>query len=112
VLYQLTTGITDVVAEGAKGALPDAGNVRADYVNTLDASSGVIFSVRTFGHDSSLTLGKGWDQTTGLGTPSGGSSQPSPEPRRGHDGHRRRGGRTCAWPPRRLSGDSTADFGK
>jgi hypothetical protein len=57
-----------VLAQGSRGSMPDAANVRADYVNSVDATKGVVDSVRTFGQDSSLTLGRGWDQTTGLGT--------------------------------------------
>jgi subtilase family serine protease len=68
VLYQLGSGVTDVLAQGSRGSMPDAANVRADYVNSVDATKGVVDSVRTFGQDSSLTLGRGWDQTTGLGT--------------------------------------------
>ena len=71
VLYTMHSGIDDVMAEGL-GPSSDAGNVRADFVNSVDASRGVVFSVRTFGQDSSLTLGTGWDQTTGLGTAGGG----------------------------------------
>lgn len=71
-LYALSSGsITDVLAQGAAGTMPDAGNVRADYVNSVDATKGVVYSVRTFGEDSSLTMGRGWDQTTGLGTVNG-----------------------------------------
>jgi subtilase family serine protease len=52
------------------GPGPDAGNVRADYANSLDPSGGVIYSVRTFNQDSSLTVTPGWDDVTGIGTPS------------------------------------------
>jgi hypothetical protein len=48
----------------------DAGNVRADYVNGLDASGGITYSVRTFNQDSSLVVGPGWDDVTGFGSPS------------------------------------------
>ncbi|HEU5033384.1 MAG TPA: S53 family peptidase [Mycobacteriales bacterium] len=68
VFYGLRSGLSDVQAQGSRTALPDAGNVRVDYVNGVDASNGTVNSVRTFGQDSSLTLGRGWDQTTGLGT--------------------------------------------
>jgi subtilase family serine protease len=46
-----------------------AGNVRVDYVNSLDPSAGLVYSVRTFGDDSSLTTTKGWDDVTGVGSP-------------------------------------------
>ena len=47
----------------------DAGNVRADYVNGVDSTGGVTYSVRTFGQDSSLATGPGWDDVTGVGSP-------------------------------------------
>ena len=46
----------------------DPGNVRPDYVNGLNASGGVSYSVRTFDQDSSLTTGPGWDDVTGVGS--------------------------------------------
>jgi len=52
------------------GPGPDAGNVRADYANSLDASGGILYSVRTFNQDSSLAVGPGWDDVTGFGSPS------------------------------------------
>jgi subtilase family serine protease len=70
-LYALSSSITDVQAEGQPGSLPDQGNVRADYANSVDASGGIVYSVRTFDHDSSLATGAGWDQVTGLGTLNG-----------------------------------------
>ena len=47
----------------------DNGNVRSDFKNGLDASGGTRFSVRTFDQDSSLTTGEGWDDVTGVGSP-------------------------------------------
>jgi len=70
-LYSLGSSITDVQAEGQFGSLPDQGNVRADYVNGVDASGGTVYSVRTFDQDSSLSTGTGWDEVTGLGTLNG-----------------------------------------
>ncbi len=58
---------TDVNGEPA-----DAGNVRPDFVNSVDSSAGVVYSVRTFDEDSSLTLAKGWDDVTGVGSPNAG----------------------------------------
>ena len=46
----------------------DAGNVRADYANGINAADGFLYSVRTFDHDSSLFTARGWDDVTGLGT--------------------------------------------
>lgn len=62
-----TSVFTDVSGPG-----PDAGNVRVDYTNGLDASGGVLYSVRTFDQDTSLDVGPGWDDVTGLGTPNSG----------------------------------------
>jgi subtilase family serine protease len=55
-----------------KGVPADAGNVRPDFVNSVDASGGVVYSVRTFNQDSSLTIGAGWDDITGVGSPNAG----------------------------------------
>jgi subtilase family serine protease len=54
------------------GAPADAGNVRVDFVNGVDDSAGLVYSVRTFNQDSSLTTGPGWDDVTGLGSPNSG----------------------------------------
>jgi subtilase family serine protease len=69
-------GLLNPVIYGSKGAFTDvngpgqdAGNVRADYANGVDGSGGVLYSVRTFNHDSSLTVTRGWDDVTGLGSP-------------------------------------------
>jgi len=62
------TGVfTDVSGPG-----PDPGNVRVDFANGLDASDGLLYSVRTFDQDTSLAVGLGWDDVTGLGTPNPG----------------------------------------
>ena len=58
---------TDVTGPG-----PDAGNIRVDYANGLDSSGGLLYSVRTFDQDSSLTVTPGWDPVTGLGSPNSG----------------------------------------
>ncbi|MGH8961747.1 MAG: S53 family peptidase [Jatrophihabitantaceae bacterium] len=55
-----------------KGAPKQAGDVRVDFANGLDASGGLLYSVRTFGQDSSLKVTKGWDDVTGIGTPNEG----------------------------------------
>jgi subtilase family serine protease len=47
----------------------DPGNIRVDYNNGLNGSGGTTPSVRTFDEDSSLSTGPGWDQVTGVGTP-------------------------------------------
>ncbi len=44
-------------------------NVRPDFINGVDATGGISYSVRAFDHDSSLSLAAGWDDVTGVGTP-------------------------------------------
>jgi subtilase family serine protease len=62
------TGVfTDVTGPG-----PDAGNVRVDFADTVDSAAGLLYSVRTFDQDTSLTVTPGWDNVTGLGTPNSG----------------------------------------
>ena len=46
----------------------DPGNVRADYANSVNGDDGLVYSVRTFDTDSSLTTGRGWDDVTGVGS--------------------------------------------
>ncbi|HET6816832.1 MAG TPA: S53 family peptidase [Mycobacteriales bacterium] len=67
VIYSHTSAFTDVA-----GSPPDAGNVRADYANGVDASAGIVYSVRTFDQDSSLSVTPGYDLVTGLGVPNTG----------------------------------------
>jgi subtilase family serine protease len=52
-----------------RGHPKDAGNVRVDYANGVDATGGLLYSVRTFNQDSSLKVTRGWDYVTGLGSP-------------------------------------------
>ena len=51
------------------GPLQDVGTVRVDFANTVDDSKGYIYSVRLFDQDSSLAVGPGWDDVTGVGSP-------------------------------------------
>jgi subtilase family serine protease len=62
-----TSAIRDVT-----GVQQPAGNVRADFANGLDASAGILYSVRTFDQDSSLATEAGYDQVTGVGAPAAG----------------------------------------
>jgi subtilase family serine protease len=55
---------TDVSGPGA-----DPGNVRVDFANSVDASKGLVYSVRTFDQDSSLQVTPGYDDVTGVGSP-------------------------------------------
>jgi subtilase family serine protease len=65
---QATSGnFTDV-----HGKPKDAGNVRVDYVNGVDPTGGLAYSVRTFNQDSSLSISTGWDDVTGVGSPNPG----------------------------------------
>ncbi len=52
-----------------KGAPVDAGNVRVDFKNGENEDAGLLYSVRTFDQNSSLTTVTGWDDTTGVGVP-------------------------------------------
>lgn len=45
------------------------GVVRPDYTDPETGTGPLTYSVRTFGQDASLSLGNGWDETTGVGTP-------------------------------------------
>jgi subtilase family serine protease len=55
-----------------QGAPVDAGAVRPDYANTVDPSGGILYSVRTFDQDATLTTTPGWDDVTGIGSPNTG----------------------------------------
>lgn len=65
-IYSLARGednvYYDVTPQG------DQGNVRSDFINGLDASGGIRYTVRTFNQDSPLTTGRGWDDVTGVGS--------------------------------------------
>ncbi|MFF7471752.1 protease pro-enzyme activation domain-containing protein [Streptomyces sp. NPDC008092] len=45
---------------------------RVDFANGYDATDGLLTSVRSLGKDSSLSAVKGYDDVTGVGTPSNG----------------------------------------
>ncbi len=51
------------------GKPKDAGNIRVDYKNGVDPTGGILYSVRTFNQDASLTTTPGWDDVTGIGSP-------------------------------------------
>ena len=44
-------------------------NVRADYADGVGSRGGILYTISTFGQDSSLAAGPGWDDVTGIGTP-------------------------------------------
>jgi subtilase family serine protease len=60
-----STGIWDVIHR-------DGAIVRADFINGLDDADGIRYSIREFDQNSSLKTGPGYDQTTGVGTPTAG----------------------------------------
>ncbi|MFD5269916.1 protease pro-enzyme activation domain-containing protein [Streptomyces sp. NPDC058335] len=45
---------------------------RVDFTNSYDAAGGLLTSVRSLGKDSSLSAVKGYDDVTGVGTPTSG----------------------------------------
>jgi len=63
-IYHNAATFTDIV-----GGPPDRGNVRVDFVNGVDDSDGLLYTVRTFDEDSSLRTAPGWDNVTGVGSP-------------------------------------------
>jgi subtilase family serine protease len=67
-LYRLrgTRAIRDVRALPGPMAM-----VRVDYVNRIDASAGLLYSLRTLGQTHSLQTARGYDDVTGLGVPRG-----------------------------------------
>ena len=63
-----TSAFRDVRPSNGKLAV-----VRNDYANSVDASAGIVTSLRSLDHDSSLATAAGYDNVTGIGTPNGGS---------------------------------------
>ena len=62
------------IARDTPGAFRDVvphggGNIRSDYVNGVNPSDGIVYSARSFDQDTSLRTKKGWDDVTGVGTP-------------------------------------------
>ena len=68
-LYRVAANRPNLIADVAGNPIGDEGNVRPDYVDSLDAKQGIAYSVRTFNQDSSLTVTPGWDDVTGNGVP-------------------------------------------
>jgi subtilase family serine protease len=67
-LYSLagTSAITDVTSPSSTIAM-----VRANYLNGVDASNGLGYVLRTANQTQSLVTAPGYDDVTGLGTPTG-----------------------------------------
>jgi subtilase family serine protease len=53
----------------ATSSTDPTGEVRVDYANGVDSSGGLLYSVRTFNDTQSLHSVPGFDDATGLGTP-------------------------------------------
>ena len=69
VLYKLSgsSAFTDVTSPASTWAL-----VRVNYNNSVDASAGVSYSLRTLNQTLSLQTTAGYDDVTGVGTPASG----------------------------------------
>ena len=56
-------------AENIAAGLPPEGPAYIPDLDRVNADDGVVFSVRTFDEDTSLTTTPGWDDVTGVGSP-------------------------------------------
>jgi len=73
-IYADHTGFHDVTGAGI-----DAGNIRVDFANGVDASGGYLYSVRSFNTtNTTLSVGSGWDSETGWGSARAGWLTPAP----------------------------------
>jgi len=73
-IYANHSGFQDVTGAGI-----DAGNIRVDFANGLDASGGYLYSVRSLNTaNTTLSVGAGWDTETGWGSPRAGWLTPVP----------------------------------
>lgn len=70
IYFRYGTSAFHDVTDHPLGAGQSIANLRADYVNKVDATGGLSYSLRTFGHDSSLAATPGYDDVTGVGSPS------------------------------------------
>jgi subtilase family serine protease len=59
------------VTDHPYGAGTTLADVRVDFANEVDASDGLLTSLRTLGKDSSLSATRGYDDVTGVGSPTG-----------------------------------------
>ena len=57
------------VTDHPYGAGTTLADVRVDFANGVDASNGLLTSLRTLGKDSSLAATRGYDNVTGVGSP-------------------------------------------
>ena len=66
-IYRTDSGsFNDIVPLGRT-----VGIVRSDFVNTVDATAGLVYSVRTIDQTQSIFTRSGYDDVTGRGTPKG-----------------------------------------
>ena len=73
-IYADHSGFHDVTGAGI-----DAGNIRVDFANGVDASAGYLYSVRSLNTaNTTLKVGSGWDDETGWGSPRVGWLTPAP----------------------------------
>ena len=65
-LYRLnrTSAVTDITNPASTIAV-----VRTNYVNNVDASAGLVYRLRTMNQTLTLHTTPGWDDVTGIGTP-------------------------------------------
>jgi subtilase family serine protease len=73
-IYALARLSTKAPADGKTfrditNAYDGVANVRADFADGISAASGLVYTVRTFDDDTSLNTAKGWDEVTGVGSP-------------------------------------------
>src|SRR5437773_11920151 len=76
--------------------------VRANYVNSIDASAGVVYRLRTMDQTLSLNASPGYDDVTGLGTPTSSlrrAPKPCEQPTRHPSQRRPRNNNTSVAPP-------------
>ncbi|MBF9070335.1 S53 family peptidase [Streptacidiphilus fuscans] len=65
-----TSALHDVT-DTPQGSNVQLAEVRVDYRDSVDTKDGTVTSLRALGHDSSLHATSGYDEVTGVGSPSG-----------------------------------------
>lgn len=71
IYFRYGTSAFHDVTDHPLGAGRGIANIRADFANHVDSKGGITFTLRTFGHDSSLAATPGYDDVTGVGSPTG-----------------------------------------
>ncbi len=72
IYYRYNTKAYHDVTDHPLGQGRTLADVRVDFKNGFDAKNGLITSLRTLGHDSSLNATTGYDNVTGVGSPAAG----------------------------------------